>query len=70
MKHHLLTRPEAAAYLGVSVSTLARWACLRERVRYHRVGKRALYQQSDLDQFIASSAIEPVFQPLPYGGPE
>lgn len=60
MKNNLLTRPEAAEYLGLSVSTLARWASLREKVRYHRVGRRALYQQTDLDQLIASSAVEPV----------
>lgn len=60
MNDNLLTRPEAAAYLGVSTSTLARWACLRENVRYHRVGKRAVYRKSDLDEFIASSAVEPV----------
>ena len=64
MKHQLMTRPEAAAYLGVSVSTLARWACLREKVRYHRVGKRALYDQRDLDSLIANSSVEPV---LPTG---
>ena len=60
MKHDLLTRPEAAAYLGVSVSTLARWACVREKIRYHRVGKRALYEQSDLDSFISNSTVEPL----------
>ncbi len=60
MEHDLLTRHEAAAYLGVSVSTLARWACLREKLRYHRVGKRALYRKSDLDQCIADSVVEPV----------
>lgn len=58
MKQHFLTRPEAASYLGVSVSTLARWAGLREKVRYHRVGKRALYDQSDLDTFIANSWVD------------
>jgi excisionase family DNA binding protein len=60
MRADFLTRPEAAAYLGVSVSTLARWACLRENVRYHRVGRRALYSRSDLDSFLDRVAIEPV----------
>ena len=60
MKHHLMTRPEAATDLGVSVSTLARWACLREKIRYHRVGKCALYDQNDLDSFIANSSVEPL----------
>lgn len=60
MKNPLLTRPEAAEYLGVSVSTLARWASRREKVRYHRVGRRAMYRQCDLDNLIANSAVEPV----------
>ena len=60
MHEELLTRAEAANYLGVSHSTLARWACCREKLRYHRIGKRALYRKSDLDDFIAGSAVEPV----------
>jgi excisionase family DNA binding protein len=60
MKAELLTRQEAAIYLGVSVSTLARWASQREKVRYHRVGKRALYRRADLDAYVNASAIEPM----------
>lgn len=57
---HLMTRVEAAHYLGVSPSTLARWAHLRTGVRFHKVGRRTLYKVSDLDAFIESQAVEPV----------
>jgi excisionase family DNA binding protein len=60
MKAGLLTRPEAADYIGVSVSTLARWACLREKLPYHRVGRRALYSRCDLDDFLERVAVKPV----------
>jgi excisionase family DNA binding protein len=60
MRADLLTRPEAADYIGVSVSTLARWACLREKLPYRRVGRRTLYRKSDLDDFLDLVAVRPV----------
>ena len=47
-----LTRAEAAAYLGVSISTLARWASYGNGPPYYVVGAKARYRHSDLDQFI------------------
>ena len=61
MKAGMFTRKEAATYLGLSVSTLARWASQRSKVRYHRVGKYALYRKSDLDDFVTETAVEPVW---------
>lgn len=50
-----LTRPEAAAYLGVSIKTLSNWASTgRYSLRYHKIGARVIYLQSELDAWIAS----------------
>jgi len=48
-----LTRSEAAAYLGVSVHTLHDWASTgRYGLRFFRVGRKCVYRQSDLDDFL------------------
>ena len=50
----LLTRRQAAAYLGVAEQTLAVWKCLG---RYHlpcvKIGRIVRYRKADLDNFIA-----------------
>lgn len=52
----LLSRKEAAKYLGVSASTLANWASTKKFViPYFRVGKAVRYRKSDLDDFIESN---------------
>ncbi|CAK0763384.1 DNA-binding protein [Gammaproteobacteria bacterium] len=49
----LLTRINAAAYLGVKPSTLDNWACTgRYNLPYIKVGKLALYQIDTLNQWI------------------
>lgn len=54
----LLTRKEAAQYLGVSASTLANWASTKTFVLpYFRVGKAVRYRKSDLDEFIQKSKV-------------
>lgn len=49
----LLTRKEAAVYLGLKVHTLAVWLCTQ---RYNlpciKIGRLAKYKQEDLDNFI------------------
>jgi len=56
---NLLSRAEAARYLGVSVSTLATWACTgRYNLPYVRLGRLAKYRAEDLDAFISNSVIE------------
>lgn len=54
----LLTRREAAAYLGVSEHTLAVW---RSTGRYDlpvvKMGRLAKYRLSDLDAFIARRTV-------------
>lgn len=55
----LLSRKAAAAYLGVSLPTLARWAAQRRGPRYIRLAGRVRYRPSDLDAFINEVVVEP-----------
>ncbi len=52
-RSELLSRKEAALYLGVTEQTLAVWKCTK---RYNlpvvKVGRLVKYKKSDLDQFI------------------
>ena len=51
----LLSRKQAAAYLGVSDITLAIWKSTgRYSVRVYKIGRLAKYKKVDLDAFIAS----------------
>ena len=51
----LMTRKEAAVYLGVSEMTLAIWKSTgRYSVRVYKIGRLAKYKKADLDAFIAS----------------
>lgn len=54
MRSELLSRKEAAAYLGVAEQTLAIWKCTkRYDLPYVKIGKLVKYKKSDLDAFIA-----------------
>jgi excisionase family DNA binding protein len=54
----LLTRREAAAYLGVTPETLAVWASTRRYpLRFVKIGRLSKYRKSDLDAFITSRTI-------------
>ncbi len=46
-----LSRPQAAAFLGVSVPTMARWASESMGPAYYIMGNRARYLQSDLESY-------------------
>jgi excisionase family DNA binding protein len=54
----LLTREEAAEYLGVKVQTLAIWATTK---RYNlpmvKVGRLCKYRREDLDKWLASRTV-------------
>lgn len=53
-----LTRAEAAAYLGVAVTTLEVWATTgRYGLRFVKVGRRVYYRRSDLDRFLDSRTV-------------
>lgn len=45
----LLTRKEAAEYLGVKESTLAAWASRRTTVPFVKLGRLVRYRKSSLD---------------------
>ncbi|KLP39497.1 helix-turn-helix domain-containing protein [Enterobacter ludwigii] len=51
-----LTRPEAAAYIGVTARTMANWHSTgRVKIPFYKVGrKKVLYLQTDLDAYLAS----------------
>lgn len=50
----LMSRKEAAAYLGVSERTLAIWKCTgRYNLPVVKIGRLAKYRRSDLEAFIA-----------------
>ena len=49
----LLTRAEAAAYLGIRPQTLAVWALTgRYGLRMVQVGRSVRYRKSDLDEWL------------------
>jgi hypothetical protein len=49
----LLTRFEAARFLGVAPNTLAVWACTnRYSLPFVKVGRKVMYRLSDLEAFI------------------
>jgi excisionase family DNA binding protein len=49
----LLTPPEAAAYLGVTESTLCVWRCVgRYNIQFVKVGRLVKYRKSALDAFL------------------
>ncbi len=51
------SRLEAAQYLGVSVSTLARWGSKKEGPSYYVVGAKARYRVSELEGYIEKCKI-------------
>ena len=54
----LLSRKEAAEYLGVSEQTLAIWKCTqRYALPVVKVGRLAKYRKTDLDEFIRSRVV-------------
>ncbi|ORT50357.1 hypothetical protein ST37_10825 [Vibrio sp. qd031] len=60
IKSPLLSRDEAASYLGLSSATLAVWASTkRYDLAYIKVGRKVYYTQQDLDEFIERSKVVP-----------
>ncbi len=54
----LLTRQQAAAYLGVNARTLANWSCTgRYSLPVVKIGRLAKYRQKDLDRFIEERTV-------------
>lgn len=54
----LLSRVEAAEFLGVKEQTLAAWATTgRYDLPYIRVGRLTKYRRSDLEQFLTRNTV-------------
>ena len=54
----LLTRAEAAEYLGLRIQTLAVWAITgRYGLKMIKVGRSVRYRQSDLDAWLESRTV-------------
>ena len=52
----LLSRRDAAKYLGVKPQTLAAWACSkRVLIPYTKLGRRVMYRRDDLDRFVQAN---------------
>lgn len=49
----MLTRKEAAEYLGVKEGTLAIWLCTkRYNLPYYKIGRNVRYKIKDLENFV------------------
>ena len=55
---HYLRRADAAAYLGLSPSTLGNWASAGIGPSYSRLGGATVYAVADLDAYVAASRVE------------
>ena len=51
---YLLSRPEAATYLGVSISSLAHWPSTGRGPRQRLIGRDCYYHIQDLDDWLDS----------------
>ncbi len=60
MLTELLTRNQAAEYLGVQSNTLKIWACIkRYDLPYIKLGRFVRYRKEDLDKLIEQRTIRP-----------
>jgi hypothetical protein len=55
--HELMTEPEAAAYLGVSVSGMRKWRARHCGLAYARFFRIVRYRRSDLDEFVQARIV-------------
>lgn len=51
--------PQAADYLGLSKSALDKFRCYGGGPAYAKLGSTVVYQQADLDAWVAARRIEP-----------
>lgn len=55
----LMTRKQAAEYLGMSPATLAQWASTKKYdLPYYKIGIMVRYKKSDLDAFLKKQVKE------------
>lgn len=53
-RERTLTRKQAAEFLEVSISTLARWASAKEGPPYLVIGNKSRYRIPDLNEYMES----------------
>lgn len=53
-EHQRLSGPEAAHYLGISASTLSKLRVFGGGPKFHKLGRRVVYDSSDLDDWFAA----------------
>lgn len=54
---HLLTSPELATFLAVSVKTLDKWAYQGTGPSYFKVGNLRRYRLADVDRWLADNRV-------------
>jgi len=55
-----LTTVEAAAYLRLQPGTLEVWRCRGRGPAYQKLGRRVVYDRSDLDAFASAHTVQTV----------
>ena len=50
----LLTAPEAAIYLRISLGTLRHWVC-RRKIQFIRIGRTVRFRRAHLDRLISEN---------------
>lgn len=53
----LFTTVEAAVYLNVKTQTLANWRHTRQNLNYIKIGRKVMYEQSELERCISEKRI-------------
>jgi excisionase family DNA binding protein len=56
----ILSEKEAAAYLGVSLSTIRRWRRGKLGPAFFKFGDILRYRRSALDEFVAKNTVSPL----------
>jgi excisionase family DNA binding protein len=54
----MLTREQAAKYLGLQVQTLNAWACRGCGPKFVKLGRAVRYRKSDLEAYIESRVVQ------------
>ncbi|MBG52200.1 MAG: hypothetical protein CML99_07250 [Rhodobiaceae bacterium] len=52
LQRSILTTTEAAAYLGLAISTLNKWRCYGDGPQFVKLGRAVRYKRDDLDCFV------------------
>ena len=58
----LLNEKEASLVVRLTPNTLKQRLSLKKPPRYHKVGAKVFYKESDLEAFISQGAVEPIYE--------